>query len=66
MRNPVVYASAILEQFGIIDVPDVRDIAAKLGVGIEEANVTGFDGALVRVKGTSIGTIIGTTLGKNA
>lgn len=57
MPNSVVYASALLEQLGINEVPDVRDIAAKLKVGIEEADVSGFDGALVRVKGTAIGTI---------
>lgn len=57
MPNPVLYASALLEQLGIGGVPDVRDIAARLGVGIEEVDVAGFDGALVRVKGAAIGTI---------
>jgi len=50
-------AQALLDELGLVDAPDVRVVAEMLGVGIEEADVVGFDGALVRVKGSADGLI---------
>lgn len=52
-----LYAGLLLEKLAVKRVPDVRDIAHSLGLGIEEGDVTGFDGALVRLKGASSGII---------
>jgi hypothetical protein len=52
-----LYAGLLLDKLAMKGVPDVRDIARGLGLGIEEGDVTGFDGALVRVKGASSGVI---------
>lgn len=56
-ERAALYAGLLLDRLGIAGVPDVRVIADKLGLGVEEGDVTGFDGALVRVKGASSGII---------
>jgi uncharacterized protein DUF955 len=56
-ERAALYAELLLDKLGIAGVPNVRVIAAQLGLGIEEGDVTGFDGALVRVKGASSGII---------
>ena len=56
-ERAALYAGLLLDRLGVAGVPDVRVIASKLGLGIEEGDVTGFDGALVRVKGASSGII---------
>jgi len=48
--SPAAYAVALLDRLGISDVPEIRDVAAKLGIGIEEREIESFDGALVRIK----------------
>lgn len=55
--SPAAYAAAVLDRLGINDVPDVRDVAGKLGIGIEEREIESFDGALVRIKGSTVGVI---------
>jgi hypothetical protein len=55
--SSAAYAVALLDRLGISGVPEVRDIAAKLGIGIEERDIESFDGALVRVKGSAVGVI---------
>lgn len=55
--SPAAYAIALLDRLGISDVPDVRDVATKLSVGIEEREIESFDGALVRIKGSAVGVI---------
>lgn len=55
--SPAAYAVALLDRLGINDVPDVRDVAAKLSIAIEEREIESFDGALVRIKGSAIGAI---------
>lgn len=58
MRDRVaLYAGLLLDKLAMEGVPDVRSIAHSLGLGIEEGDVAGFDGALVRVKGASSGII---------
>ena len=55
--DPSLYATALLGRWGIVDPPDVFGIATALGVDVEEQDVSGFDGALVRLKGSAIGII---------
>lgn len=55
--KPALIAQALLEELGVDGIPDVRAIASALDVGIEEADVESFDGALVRVKGSAEGLI---------
>ena len=55
--SSAAYAVALLDRLGITGIPEVRDIAAKLGIGIEERDIESFDGALVRVKGSAVGVI---------
>jgi hypothetical protein len=55
--KPVLIAQALLEELGVEGAPDVRAMASALGVGIEEADVESFDGALVRLKGSTEGLI---------
>lgn len=57
VSKPSLIAEALLRELGIDGVPDVRQISEALGVGIEEAAVESFDGALVRVKGSTQGMI---------
>jgi hypothetical protein len=56
-ERAALYAGLLLDTLGMTGVPDIRVIAGNLGLGIEEGDVTGFDGALVRVKGASSGII---------
>lgn len=57
VSKPAVIAQALLDELGIKRTLDVRALASALGVAIEEADVESFDGALVRVKGTTEGVI---------
>ena len=57
LSKPALFAQALLEELGIDTTPDIRAVASALGVGIEETDVASFDGALVRVKGTTEGLI---------
>lgn len=54
--KPSLIAQALLEELNVDGVPDVRAVASALAVGIEEADVS-FDGALVRIKGSTEGLI---------
>ena len=55
--KPALIAQALLEELDVDGIPDVRAVASALDVGIEEADVESFDGALVRVKGSTDGLI---------
>jgi hypothetical protein len=55
--SPAAYAVALLERLGISDVPQVQDVAARLGIEVEERDIESFDGALVRIKGSAAGVI---------
>jgi Zn-dependent peptidase ImmA (M78 family) len=57
LNKPALFAQALLEELGIKGTPDVCSVAGALGVEIEEADVESFDGALVRVKGSTKGFI---------
>src|SRR5947209_1730904 len=57
LTRPALIAQALLEELALEGAPDVRAVAGALGVGIEEADVESFDGALVRVKGSTEGLI---------
>lgn len=57
LRRAPLFAQALLEKLDVRGVPDVRQIAAALGVEIEEADANTFDGALVRFKGSIEGAI---------
>ena len=52
------YAKALLAELKISGAPDARKIAAQLQLDVSEVDVRGFDGALVRAKGTPFGAII--------
>lgn len=52
-----IYAQSLLEELGIRGVADVREVAARIGLSIEEGDVQGFEGALVRPIGVRIGII---------
>jgi len=55
--QPALLAQTLLEELAIEGAPDVRAVAHALRVGIEEADVDSFDGALVRRKGSTEGLI---------
>ena len=57
LRRAPLFAQALLEKLDVRGVPDVRQIAAGLGVEVEEADANTFDGALVRFKGSIEGVI---------
>lgn len=57
LNRPALVAQALLEELGLKGAPDIRGVADALGVGIEEADVDSFDGALVRIKGSTEGLI---------
>ena len=57
VSRPALVAQALLEELGLKGATDIRSVAAALSVGIEEADVESFDGALVRVKGSTEGLI---------
>jgi hypothetical protein len=52
------YADTLLERLGISGSPDLQNIAIRVGLTIEEARVSGFEGALVRPVGGSVGIIV--------
>jgi IrrE N-terminal-like domain len=52
------YAQTLLERLGIGDRPDLYSLAARLGLSIQENEVQGFEGALVRPIGGRIGIIV--------
>jgi len=56
-RGPA-YAKALLAELNISGPTDARRVAERLQLDINELDVTGFDGALVRAKGTPFGTIV--------
>lgn len=51
------YATALLSEFRISGIPDLRDVAQRLNLKIKEVDAEGFDGALVRAEGLACGTI---------
>ena len=56
-RGPV-YAKALLTELKVLGWPDARGIAAQLQLDVTELDVQGFDGGLVRAKGTPFGAIV--------
>jgi hypothetical protein len=52
------YAKALLAELGITSSVDARSIAKQLQLEVNDLDVNGFDGALVRAKGTPFGAII--------
>ena len=52
-----IYAKAMLDEFGISGLVDVREVAAQLKLELNEVEVDGFDGALIRAEGVSFGAI---------
>ena len=53
----LVTARAFLEEFGLDCGTRLEELALQLGLRVEEVAATGFDGALVRVVGSPIGTV---------
>jgi hypothetical protein len=51
------YATALLSEFGISGIPDLREVAERLNLKIKEVDAEGFDGALVRAEGLACGAI---------
>ena len=56
-RGPA-YAKALLAELKVSGPANARDIATQLQLDVDELDVNGFDGALVRAKGTPFGAII--------
>jgi len=56
-RGPA-YAKALLAELKVSGPADARSIAGQLQLDVSELDVQGFDGALVRAKGTPFGAII--------
>lgn len=55
---PRAFAEALLERLGLHEqVPEIEDVARQLNLEIEEEDVDGFDGCLVRPVGAPIGMI---------
>ena len=52
-----IYAKAILDELGVVELVDVREVAAHLKLELNEVEVDGFDGALIRAEGVSFGAI---------
>jgi hypothetical protein len=52
-----IYAKAMLDELGIVGLVDVRQVAAQLKLELNEVDVDGFDGALIRAEGVSFGAI---------
>jgi hypothetical protein len=52
-----IYAKAMLDELGIVGLADVREVAAQLKLELNEVDVDGFDGALIRAEGVSFGAI---------
>src|SRR5688572_17190763 len=55
--DPELFAKALLDRLSIAGVPDVRQIAATLGVRVHERPLDRCEGLLVRIKGTARGII---------
>ncbi|MGE3577208.1 MAG: ImmA/IrrE family metallo-endopeptidase [Vicinamibacterales bacterium] len=55
--DPEVYARALLERLAVKGIPDVRQVAALLGVPVHERPLERCEGMLVRIKGTARGAI---------
>lgn len=53
-----IYAQELIKQLGITGPFDIRDAAAQLGLEIQEEDVDGFEGALVRIKNQPFGIIV--------
>jgi len=53
-----VHARELLRALAIEGPFNIQDVAGRLGLEIVESDVSGFDGALVRVVGVPLGTII--------
>src|ERR1035441_7120963 len=56
-RGPA-YAKALLAELKVSGPTDARRIAGQLQLDVSELDIQGFDGALVRAKGTPFGAII--------
>jgi IrrE N-terminal-like domain len=56
-RGPA-YAKALLAELKVSGPTDARSIAERLQLDVSELDVQGFDGALIRAKGTPFGAII--------
>ena len=52
-----IYAKAMLDELGVVGLVDVREVAAQLKLELNEVEVDGFDGALIRAEGVSFGAI---------
>src|ERR1017187_5678676 len=52
------YAKALLAELEVTGPADARSIAKQLQLEVNDLDVKGFDGALVRAKGTPFGAII--------
>jgi len=52
-----IYAKAMLDELGIVGLVDVREVASQLRLELNEVEVDGFDGALIRAEGVSFGAI---------
>jgi IrrE N-terminal-like domain len=52
------YAQAFLERLGVHERSDLKTIASRIGLSVEEADTEGFEGALVRPIGGKIGVIV--------
>jgi hypothetical protein len=52
-----IYAKAMLDELGIVGLVDVREVASQLRLELNEVDVDGFDGALIRAEGVSFGAI---------
>jgi hypothetical protein len=51
------YAQALLTELHITGVPDVRAVASQLNLELNEVDVDGFDGVLIRAEGVPFGAI---------
>jgi len=53
----VLAAEAFLEEFGLDCGTRLAEVASRLGLHVQEVEATSFDGALVRITGSPIGTV---------
>jgi len=53
----VLAAKAFLEEFGLDCGIRLEEVASRLGLHVQEVEATSFDGALVRITGSPIGTV---------
>ncbi len=52
-----IYAKAMLDELGIVGLVDVLEVTSQLKLELNEVEVDGFDGALIRAEGVSFGAI---------